>query len=305
MKKTYRYCVYDLVIGSEIEIPQLDKLLLKNKPIDVMIEIGDLPEMTEQVIIQNGYSKISKHEYICQIEDIVSFYVGYGSRVVMHINKIEEMEVVYLFLLGHILGVVFAQRELVALHSSSIVINDGAFLICGYSGAGKTTTSTILTHRGYKLLADDISVVRVDENDKKLRTYRGFPQQKFCPDVVEQLKINTEGMQHITYQKEKYHATTLENFSYKATLLKGIFEIRKTEGDTLSIKKLLGRDKLCAIINHIFLREVKYFIGGTSKYMNEIVKIAKEVPYFIIERPAVGFTGNEIADYIVDYANRK
>ena len=303
MEKLYKYCVYDLVIESEIEIPKLDKLLLENQPTDIKIEIGKLPEISEKVIIENSYSKVAKHEYLCEVKDVASFYVGYGSRIVIQICEDADMEVVYLFLLGHVLGVLLGQRELVAIHSSSVVINGNAVLICGFSGAGKSTTSAILTERGYKLLADDISVIKVGEQDQKVRTYRGFPEQKLCPDVVKRLKINTKGMKHITYQKEKYHAINLERFAYKPTLVKGIFEIRKSKENHLKVIEVLGRNKLASIVNNIFLRKIKYFAGGTNQYMNDLIRIAQEVPYFIIERPEEGFSGDEIADYIVDFAS--
>lgn len=297
--------MYDLAIESELEVPMLDELLVKKQPIDVKIELGVVPQIREEIIIQNAYSKISRHEYLCEVKGVVTFYVGYGFKIVVQIEEGAEMETVYLFLLGHMVGVLLGQRETVAIHSSSIIINDQAFLVCGYAGAGKTTTSALLVDRGYKLLADDIAAIKIGDKDHKIRTCRGFAQQKFCPDIIKRMNMCTEGMYHMTYQKEKYHAMIPEHFGYKSTILKGIFEIRKTENTALRIIEVKGREKLAYIINNIFLRTVKDFSGMTRDYMDQLIRIAQNVSFFVVERPSEEFTGNQIVDYIVDYAHQK
>ncbi len=65
--------------------------------------------------------------------------------------------------LENLLRVVVAHRALqlggVLLHSSAAVLEDGAHLFLGPSGAGKTTVARLCLDAGYEVLSDDINAV--------------------------------------------------------------------------------------------------------------------------------------------------
>lgn len=65
-----------------------------------------------------------------------------------------------LFLLGCGLSMICEQRRWLVLHAASIYRDGVTMLLCGQRGAGKSTTTAALLERGWKLLSDDVTVLR-------------------------------------------------------------------------------------------------------------------------------------------------
>jgi hypothetical protein len=51
------------------------------------------------------------------------------------------------------------------MHAAAIARDDGAVLIVGPSGMGKSTLSTLLCERGWRFMGDDIAPVRMSSDD--------------------------------------------------------------------------------------------------------------------------------------------
>jgi hypothetical protein len=62
-------------------------------------------------------------------------------------------------LLGFALPMLLGELGSIVVHGSAVATEDGAYLLCGPSGRGKTTTSLGLVDAGATLLSDDITVV--------------------------------------------------------------------------------------------------------------------------------------------------
>ena len=64
------------------------------------------------------------------------------------------------YLTGPILGFALRRRGAIALHASGVVVDDGALLLVGPHGAGKSTTAATLARRGCAFVSDDVVHVR-------------------------------------------------------------------------------------------------------------------------------------------------
>jgi hypothetical protein len=58
-----------------------------------------------------------------------------------------------------------ARRDLLWLHAAAVERDGSAMLLCGRSGQGKSTLSSLLCDRGWRLMSDDIAPVRMDANE--------------------------------------------------------------------------------------------------------------------------------------------
>ena len=68
------------------------------------------------------------------------------------------------YLTGPILGFVLRRRGSIALHASAVNAGNGALVMIGPHGAGKSTTAAALATRGYPLITDDVLHVRRSES---------------------------------------------------------------------------------------------------------------------------------------------
>jgi hypothetical protein len=89
------------------------------------------------------------------------------------------------YLLGAACGFVLRLRGVTCLHASAIAIGDGAILVCGPGGTGKSTTAAALAARGHPVLTDDIAAL--DPGPAGVTVRPGYPHVRLWPDAVRAL----------------------------------------------------------------------------------------------------------------------
>jgi len=89
------------------------------------------------------------------------------------------------YLLGPVLGFVLRMRGVTCLHASAVAVGDGAVLVCGAAGAGKSTTAAALRARGHRVLADDVAALDVGGGGVTVRP--AYPHLRLWPDAVRAL----------------------------------------------------------------------------------------------------------------------
>jgi hypothetical protein len=92
----------------------------------------------------------------------------------------------------HILRTVLVRRGLVSFHAASLTDGDGAVLILGDKGMGKSTLSAALQQRGWWSVADDLS--RVASESGAWRTFPGLRNTKLLPDSIAALGLAEQAL---------------------------------------------------------------------------------------------------------------
>jgi hypothetical protein len=78
-----------------------------------------------------------------------------------------------------VVATMLAWQGMLPLHMSSVVLDGRAWLLGGASGAGKSTLTAELVCAGAQFLADDLSLLRVE--DRRLLVTRGRPWMRLYP----------------------------------------------------------------------------------------------------------------------------
>lgn len=87
-----------------------------------------------------------------------------GRRVTVEPEAAGDPSLLDAWIFGTVAAVVGAQQGRFALHASAIEVGDAVVAVAGDSGAGKSTTSLGLVHRGARLIADDVSMLEVSDD---------------------------------------------------------------------------------------------------------------------------------------------
>ena len=75
----------------------------------------------------------------------------------------QTLEDLTVYLYGPVLGFLLRAWGRLALHASCVRVDDGAVLLAGDPGAGKSTTAAALATRGYTVLSDDLTALSLDD----------------------------------------------------------------------------------------------------------------------------------------------
>lgn len=142
--------------------------------------------------------KLHYHFHITYENAQYSIYVNNMQKDT--INKKENL----LASLVDVIRITFYQNidYIVALHAASLDYNGTTFIFPGVSGAGKSTLSTFLTHHGFQLYSDEITVI--DDQFKILPLYLPTTIKEGSWSVVENFVPNLTILPiHLRFDEQK------------------------------------------------------------------------------------------------------
>ena len=221
------------------------------------------------------------------------FNASPNSKVIEEIRK---------YILGSALGLLLFQRNIIALHGSSIVINNNAIIISGNIGAGKTSTTLSLVNKGYSFLTDDVASVIKDINGT-YNVHHCIPYQKLCFNTIESLGYDKNKLIQIDKIKNKYYSPEIINFTKEPKKLKSLFYLTTSNNlTTVSCSEVFGVEKFKLILSNIFRKELipNELIKGN--YIKEVLNLSKNISVYKITRPKNGNSVEKIVNIIEKYA---
>jgi hypothetical protein len=93
----------------------------------------------------------------------------------------QTLEDLTAYLYGPVLGFVLRTWGRLAMHASCVSVGDGAVLLAGPPGAGKSTTAAALAVRGMSVVSDDLTALACD-GDEPPRAWPAFDHLRLWPD---------------------------------------------------------------------------------------------------------------------------
>ena len=297
-----RYKLYGLIIESDIEFMQL-----------VQAENADIWE-NDVVTVKNGNianevnNKLQGKTVNYNVEfDVSCFRNRFGYYLVRNGNEIlyepkEEPlnDMIKSFILGYCISLVLLQRKILAIHCSAVCLpdgenDDGAILISGTTGAGKSSVTRKLLESGYRFMADDVAAIRYEE---KALVYPAFPYQKLCRNEVVKRDLKADELIYVGEDKDKFFVPVKGMFEGNPKALKCMIFLSVSDDSAVNIKKLKGIEQLFAFKRNLFL----FMFGGdwqnTPSFMELCLKIVGECPIYVISRPREKDTLEDIARII-------
>ena len=277
----YQYSLYGQNILSEMEFPQL-YMQNSNEKSDILICEGGVPnEILRKA--QTQYYEIGESESWFQNSTGV-FYVAFGSEIHYMLREDANIQYAQTYILGHGISMLLLQKGIMTIHCSGIAGEQGAYLIAGQSGAGKSTMTTQYLNEGYQLVADDIVAVKRNEEGTVI-AYPAFPYQKLCRDVIQRESIDTTDSVYIDEEKDKFLVSRKAQFKNQPEELKAIVLLGIHDGDELFVKELIGVDKLIAIRQNLFLKRFEGAWQMKPTTVKRCLEIGSNIPIYMVSRP--------------------
>ncbi len=293
MNTPHRYTAFNLTIASSIPLPAF--ISSTSAQADVTIDEGVVPSTLAAPTARGVLYDISANEFLLRVDGIARYHVHNGRHIaIQRAMPLVDKDSVRLFLMGSAFGALLHQRGLLPIHGSSIATPHGAVIFAGASGAGKSTTAAGFIERGYPLLSDDISVITFDETGNAF-VVPGYPQLKLWAEALGEMAMDTENLQRVRPQLEKY-SLPVTAFETQAQPLYRVYALLPTNTKTIKVTTITGLTKVLSLRNRIY--RARFAEEMERPVMMGITRAIGDVLYRRVERPIQPFMLSDLLDAV-------
>jgi len=216
-------------------------------------------------------------QFLLEVNGVARYLVRGGHEIVIERHAEANDDDVRLFLLGSGFGALMHQRGILAMHGSTVQVDDGCVVFLGKSGMGKSTLATGLARRGYGCLGDDVCAVSIGEDGVPYAA-PAYPQAKLWIDSLQHLGIDPAGLRRIRPSLEK-RALPLETFSSAARVpVKRLYVLsRPTNEPSFSIKEMTGPPRIRVLRDYTYRVEYLQGLNVSLRHFKQIVNLASRL----------------------------
>jgi hypothetical protein len=293
MELTYR--AFGLTISSELPLFGLETT--EEAP-DVSIRRSPVPEWDgDNATIRYGDRfRIRGQQWSVHFKSLpFTGLIQDGNSVQFDADPAQD-EMSSLHVLGSCTGALLFQRGLVPLHGNTVTGPDGAAMIVGRIGTGKSSTTFALLRRRYELVADDISPVSFDEEQPQV--IPGFPRLKLWKSTLEHFGLDCQQFRRLRAGMDKYHYPVDDRFCATPQKLTSVYILQPRDAAGVRIRALAGLEKLDALRPHLYKIRFPDAIRNWPPLLPKMCRLADMVRVNIVERPRDGVSIEEVAEAI-------
>lgn len=284
-----KYCLYGLTVESEVEFKQLitssDEIVA-----DVFIRESKCCDEVTEYLRKNGSLETQYEiglDYSCFMNIGGYYVIKDGREIIFETKEGYTPEKISSWLLGFAFAMLLLERRTLAVHCSAVCSDmensdGGAILISGEPGAGKSSLTKKLMEDGYKIMADDVAAVRLED---EVTVYPAFPYQKLVRNEVEKRGLNKDELIYINEDKDKFLVPVGDAFCAEPRKIKFMVFIVVSDVPEVQVRKLAGIEQLMAFRTNLFLHRLCGKWENDQEVLNLCLKAAGKCPVYLVIRP--------------------
>ncbi|MDN3644826.1 hypothetical protein QWY75_01250 [Pontixanthobacter aestiaquae] len=290
------YSAYGLAIKSDIELPALAHIE-PTEP-DITIAAATIPADA------GGKTKFRNWE--AEPERFLSSFFGIGRFLItggdtIHYDRdagADDTQIISI-ILGTALAAAMMQRRILPIHSCSVMTDQGAVLVMGRSGAGKSTMLGGLLALDLPMLADDVTGLDFDNNGQPV-AIPGFPAMRLWEDSLTKLGHSTDGLPQVRSDIRKYYVP-VENFHTTRARIRAIVHLTVSNETNVRIEPLGDAERVECLSRFIFRKKFIDGMGMRRFAFEQVAKTVNQVPLLRVTRPAVAVEPKRLAQQMLDH----
>ena len=250
---------------------------------DVKVEQSLVRKEVSSPLYQDGFYSVSQNEFSMDVSGVAWFYVSGGNYISIIPYPGANRTTVELYLNGSAYGAVLHQRKIMPLHGSCFRYKGRGVMICGDTGAGKSSLTAAFCLDGAEFLTDDVTPLLF--KNRRSYIWALSDRIKLWKDTLKQLEREEEGLHHIGPVREKFYFP-MESKTGGILRLKQIYIIGVRNIKGVEFEELSGSSKFTALRNEIYRYE--YLQGMPENepvYFRNLLDICNSVKIFRVLRP--------------------
>jgi hypothetical protein len=267
----------------------------------LQILTGRVPGHLENAIFSSAIYQVSGDEFLLDIEHTARYLVKGNDTIIVEPYPNVEENVIRLYILSTLFGVVLHKHHMLALHTSCIKIGDNSVLVAGPSGIGKSTLALGLHRKGYEIMNDDISAV-VFNAEGEPQVYPGYVHIKLWANSLETYGYETGGFRQLRKDVRKYSFPLGKYDNFEPVSLKGIFFIGQNKEEGIRREVLTGLSTFRYLQTNTFRYRLIKMLNISKNHFALCTRLANKIPLISISRPE-NTPPDVFADYMEDQFN--
>jgi hypothetical protein len=262
----YRYCVYGIVVVSDtpLALPEYSHGGLGQ------VECLSAPASLFVTAMQGaGFDRRDSWYRYAVLEDgstyvrwdtVGEFLVAADGRQIT-CRRVEKStgESFQVYMLGQALSFAMVRQRFEPLHATVVVVDDQAVAFLGDNGFGKSSLAACFLEVGYRLLTDDLLILR--ESSNRVLAYPGPPRIKLFPKIAKRFLGQTADSVHMHADTDKLILPIDEHRSCASPVaLKTIYSLAAPRDacrrPSVSIETLSPREAFVELVKGSFNRQL-------------------------------------------------
>ncbi len=251
---------------------------------DVIVRQAEAAGKVAVPLYADNFWQMNQNEFAMMVEGVGSFYARDGREVEYSQTGEASRESLELYLNGSVFGAVLHQRQILPLHGSCFMIDRSGIMICGDTGAGKSSLTASFCLNGAEFLTDDVSPLLFKKG--KPYIWALSDRLKLWRDTLSQLEQDEEGLHRVDPEMEKFYYP-MEARGESSVLLDRVYILEVCDIGSVVFDELSGPAKFTALRGEIYRSE--YLRGMPENepvYFKDLVSISNSVKVFSVKRPS-------------------
>lgn len=247
--------------------------------------MGNQKRKVESPLFDDGLFCVNQKEISVDVKGVAQYYTSNGDSIhITPYNGVDDSAVEH-FLNSWGLVSILHQRNMINFHASSIMLNGKGIMICGDSGAGKSSLTAAFSLNGAEFVSDDITVVILKKGKPVINKISN--QIALKKEAISQLSLeNKIPLKTIPFNNKKtYHFPEPNEKEIPLTHVIWLNTFDKAEAG-LEFSEINGMDKFTMLRGEICGWEMLKGMPGTETlYLKQLIDISRNIRITKIVRP--------------------
>ena len=263
---------------------------------DVLVSEGGVPDSLKEPRICTEMHEAAPDAYLMRAGPAAGRFLALNGKTILFERGPECDETRFQHVLLHpMMAALLRQRDLFVLHASGVVGPDGVVLVCGDSGAGKSTTAAALTRLGWPLQTDDVSALRMDEKGV-IEVPAGAGHVHLFEAASHALALDTQGLTQNAWHRMKMAVPAMVERDRGSAPLRRIVHLERDRVPTVQVERITGRAKLPLLLHSVY---GPYLVETVAARAMLVARALQNVEMLRITRPEGEWTMDTVLAAIV------
>lgn len=250
---------------------------------DVSIEFSNQRKEVVSPVYSDNFYRLNETEFSMDVKDVGWFYASNGNYININLYPKATKTMVELYLNGSTYGAILHQRQILPLHGSSFAYKGKGIMLCGESGAGKSSLTASFCKHGARFLTDDVSPIVFKTSKPYVLPLSD--RIKLWEDSLHELNYVNDNLTQISSDYHKFYFP-IEPIETQAYALDIVFIIDKYKGQEVKIEEIAGIQKFEQLRNEIYRWEYLQGMKMTeADYLKKIIDLNANLRAFKVSRP--------------------